>query len=159
MRKAAHLREQSQVRRAQYENKLNELARAIDSVELIFGRRAASTGTLFGSVTTQQIADALLEKTGVDINRRRISQIPLREVGVHEVPVRLGTENPPILQINIMRQEDFDEMINAQQRAKAEAAAAAAEPVEELETIESHESIETTVAVETDVPAEEAATE
>ncbi len=117
LKRAEKLREQAAVRRAALENKMNELARIIDGVELIFGRRAASTGKLFGSVTTQEIADSLLEKTGVDINRRRISQQPLREIGTHEVPVRLGTDLSPILQITIVREEELAETLAAREAA------------------------------------------
>lgn len=111
LKRAENLREQVAVRRAAYENKLNELAHLIDGVELIFGRRAAVTGKLFGSVTTQEIADALNEKTGIDINRRRVSQQPIREVGTHEVPVRLGTEISPVLKITVVREEELADFL------------------------------------------------
>lgn len=107
MRRASKLREQAVASRAALEDRLNELARVIDGVELVFGRRAAPTGKLFGSVTTQEIAEALNAKTSVDINRRRISQQPLREIGTHAVPVRLGTEFSPVLQIIIVREEEL----------------------------------------------------
>ncbi|MYD37600.1 MAG: 50S ribosomal protein L9, partial [Chloroflexi bacterium] len=74
MRQTEAVRKNVEARRAQYNNMLNDLARQINGVELIFGRRAASTGKLFGSVTTQEIADELDRVTSVDINRRRISQ-------------------------------------------------------------------------------------
>lgn len=111
LKRAKNLREQATAKRAQLENRLNELAKEIDGVELIFERRAAVTGKLFGSVTTQEIADALLEKSGVDINRRRISQQPLREIGTHEVPVRLGTETSPNLKITIIREGTLKEFL------------------------------------------------
>lgn len=111
LKRAKNLREQATVKRAQLENRLNELAKEINGVELIFERRAAVTGKLFGSVTTQEIADALMEKTGVDINRRRISQQPLREIGTHEVPVRLGTEESPNLKITIIREGSLAEFL------------------------------------------------
>jgi large subunit ribosomal protein L9 len=130
LKRAGKLREQAKARRAIYENKLNELARVIDGVELVFGRRAAPTGKLFGSVTTQEVADALMEKTGVDINRRRISQQPLREVGTHDVPVRLGTEISPVLKIIIVREEELAEFLAAR---AGEAAAA--------ETSEANEAV------------------
>lgn len=120
LKRAARLREQAAIKRAALEERLNELAKQIDGVELIFGRRAASTGKLFGSVTTQEIADELNRVTGVDINRRRISQQPLREVGTHDVPVRLGTEISPTLKITIVREEELNDFL-----AKREAAAAA----------------------------------
>jgi len=115
LKRARKLREQSDVRRAEYENMLNDLARQIDGIELIFGRRAAITGKLFGSVTTQEIADSLMEKTGIDINRRRISQQPLREVGTHAVPVRLGTEISPNLKITIVRHDELSPFLAARE--------------------------------------------
>lgn len=127
LKRAAKLREQAAVKRAALDNQLNELARQIDGVELIFGRRAAPTGKLFGSVTTQEIADALLEKTGVDINRRRISQQQIREIGTHEVPIRLGNEISPNLKITVVREDELAEFLK-----KREAAKNKAEAVEEV---------------------------
>lgn len=118
LKRATKLREQAAAKRAALENRMNELARLIDGVELIFGRRAAVTGKLFGSVTTQEIADALMEKTGVDINRRRISQQGLREVGTHTVPVRLGSEISPELQVIIVREDELAEFL-AKREAEA----------------------------------------
>ena len=112
------VRQNVEARRAQYNNMLNELARQIDGVELIFGRRAASTGKLFGSVTTQEIADELDRATGVDINRRRISQQSLREVGTHKVAVRLGTEMSPELTITIVPEDELPEFLAARERGE-----------------------------------------
>jgi len=100
-------RESSKARPAQVENQLNELARQIDGVELVFGRRAGAQGKLYGSVTTQEIAEALLAKTGIDINRRRISQQAIRELGDYAVPVRLGSEFTPALHVLVMREEEL----------------------------------------------------
>lgn len=127
LKRAARLREHAAARRAALEQQLNELGRQIDGVELVFGRRAASTGKLFGSVTTTEIAQALFEETGVDINRRRISQQPLREVGTHEVPVRLGTEVAPMLKVTIVREQELAEYLAQRAAARAGAAAPAAE--------------------------------
>lgn len=149
LKQATKLREQAAGRRAALENQLNEVARQIDGVELIFGRRAAPTGKLFGSVTTQEIADALMEKTGVDINRRRISQQALREVGTHDVPVRLGNELSPMLQITIVPEQDLEEFLAARERGEEPEIEGAAPAVEEVVIVEE---------VETDEP-EAAATE
>ncbi|MCY3835179.1 MAG: 50S ribosomal protein L9 [Anaerolineaceae bacterium] len=140
MRRVRDLREQAAAKRAALEERINELASLIDGVELVFGRRASSTGTLFGSVTTQDIAEALLEKTGADINRRRISQQSLRETGTHRVPVRLGTDLSPELKITILNEQDYAEHLDrltadageggeteqAESEAEAEVAAAVA---------------------------------
>jgi len=120
LKRTSKIREQVAARRASYENMLNDLAREIDGTELIFARRAAITGKLFGSVTTQEIADALMEATGVDINRRRISQQSLREIGTHDVAVRLGSEIAPLLKIIIVREEELAEFLAARERGEEE---------------------------------------
>jgi large subunit ribosomal protein L9 len=127
-----NLREQSAARKAALDNRLNDLARQIDGVELVFGRRASPTGKLFGSVTTTEIADALNAATGIDINRRRVSATLPREVGTHDVPVRLGTEISPVLKVIIVREEEYTRFMAAR-AAAAEAAKAAAEAGETAE--------------------------
>ncbi|MDX1995366.1 MAG: 50S ribosomal protein L9 [bacterium] len=129
LRRAKTLRDQAAAKRAQLEQRLAEVAAIIDGVELIFGRRAAATGKLFGSVTTQEIADELLKKTGVDINRRRISQQGLREIGTHMVPVRMGTENSPVLRVVIVREDELQQYLAA--RAAEAAGEQAGEQTEE----------------------------
>jgi large subunit ribosomal protein L9 len=130
-------------RRSEYEDMLNGLARKIDNVELFFERRASPTGTLYGSVTTLDIANALDAATGVDLNRRRISQQSIREIGQYDIPVRLGTETSPVLKIFVFREGgELQEFLAAREAAakKAEVAAAEAEaPVEVAETTESAE--------------------
>lgn len=119
LKEAETLRSQAEARKAALENRLNDLARQIDGVELVFGRRASPTGKLFGSVTTTEIAEALNEKTGIDINRRRISQVPLREIGTHDVPVRLGSEISPTLKVTIVREEEYANYLAQQSEAEA----------------------------------------
>ncbi|MFQ3568258.1 MAG: 50S ribosomal protein L9 [Aggregatilineales bacterium] len=121
LKQAEQLRAQAEARRAALDSRLNELARQIDGVELVFGRRASPTGKLFGSVTTSEIAEALYEKTGIDINRRRISQTALREIGTHDVPVRLGNEISPVIKVIIVREEELQTYL--QHSASAEGAA------------------------------------
>lgn len=107
LKKAEGLRATAAARKAELEDRLNDLARQIDGVELVFGRRAANTGKLFGSVTTSDLAEALNKKTGIDINRRRISQQALREIGTFHVPVRLGSEMSPTLTVVVVREDEL----------------------------------------------------
>lgn len=92
----------------------NEAAAKIDGVELVFGMKAGKNNKLYGSVTTRDIADALLEKTGVDIDRRRVSERPLRELGVHEVPVRISGHVSPVIKVVILREEDVAPYLNGE---------------------------------------------
>lgn len=141
---------QAQARRDEYEDMLNSLARRIDGIELIFERRASPTGTLYGSVTTQDIADKLMEVTqedalgAIDINRRRISQQAIRELGQFTVPVRIGTEISPELQIIVVREGELEEFLAAREAAGEGEMVDIVnmEIVEEIEEIEVEEVIE-----------------
>lgn len=113
----------------------NEAAAKIDGVELVFGMKAGKNNKLYGSVTTRDIADALLEKTGVDIDRRRVSERPLRELGVHDVPVRISHHASPVIKVVILREEDVAPYLNGE-AVPSLADAQAAAPVEaEVETV------------------------
>lgn len=107
----------------------NEAAAKIDGVELVFGMKAGKNNKLYGSVTTRDIADTLLEKTGVDIDRRRVSERPLRELGVHEVPVRISHHASPVIKVVILREEDVAPYLNGEM-VPSLADAQAAAPVE-----------------------------
>ena len=106
VRENQHLIEQASKNRERLRSMEGEAAAKIDGVELVFGVKAGKNNKLYGSITTSDIARTLLEKTGVDINRRRISERSLRELGVHEVPVRLGHEVSPVLRIVVVREDE-----------------------------------------------------
>jgi large subunit ribosomal protein L9 len=61
-------------------------------IELAFERQAGEHGTLFGSVTSMDIAEALQAK-GYEIDRRKIVlKHPIKETGEYTVKVRLHRE-------------------------------------------------------------------
>lgn len=69
-----------------------QLAQMIASVTVSVARKAGETGTLFGSVTSIDLAEAL-EKAGYQIDRRKIDlEDPIKQLGEYQVPVRLHRE-------------------------------------------------------------------
>ena len=127
------LREKAAENRALYNDKVNTAARQIHGVELVFGVKAGSNNKLYGSITSQMIKDALMEKTGLDINRRRISDRPIREIGRYDVPVRMGDVSP-VLKIVVLREEEVNAYLTGQQPAPAEVATEGAEATGEMAT-------------------------
>jgi large subunit ribosomal protein L9 len=74
-------------------NEALELAKKLEKVTLSIGAKTSSTGKIFGSVNTIQIAEALKEK-GYEIERKNIS-IPedqIKEVGKFKATVKLHKE-------------------------------------------------------------------
>jgi large subunit ribosomal protein L9 len=70
-----------------------ELATRMEGLKLVIGAKTSSSGKIFGSVNTIQIAEALREK-GFEIDRKSIS-IPedqIKEIGKYNALVRLHRE-------------------------------------------------------------------
>lgn len=68
------------------------VAKTLEGVALTIGAKVSSTGTIFGSVTPFQIADALA-KEGHEIDRKLISiKGAVKEVGKYEAVVKLHKE-------------------------------------------------------------------
>jgi large subunit ribosomal protein L9 len=69
-----------------------ELAAKMEGISLTIGAKASSTGTIFGSVTNIQIADALKEK-GFEVDRKVIIiKDPVKELGSYKAVAKLHKE-------------------------------------------------------------------
>lgn len=67
------------------------LAASLADVALTIGAKTSSTGTIFGSVNSLQIAEAL-EKLGHNIDRKLIVLEPIKEVGDYTATINLHKE-------------------------------------------------------------------
>ncbi len=68
------------------------LAATLEGVSLTIGAKTSATGTIFGSVNSIQIADAL-EKLGHNIDRKLISvKESIKEVGKYTATIKLHKE-------------------------------------------------------------------
>lgn len=84
---------------------ITALAERLNGVSVSFKARAGEEGKLYGSVTTADIAEALTEKIGVEIDKRKIEGESLRELGTHQVRVRLTAELTPQVTVIIEPEE------------------------------------------------------
>ena len=90
---AAAMRRSRDVRDAKERASAEEVARALVPQVVHIAARAGGGGRLFGSVTTSDVADAVREQTGIELDRRRLHlDEPIREVGTHRVTARLHAE-------------------------------------------------------------------
>lgn len=109
------------------------LADKMQGLQLLFPARAGETGKLYGSITTQMIAEQLGEKLGVTFDRRQIDVQPLRLLGMHKVAVRLTLDVIPAFEAVVYREGESPEnyMVAASELA-ASAEANQPKPVEEV---------------------------
>lgn len=105
----------------------------MESLSLDFVRKAGEHGTLFGSVTSMDIAEALQAK-GYEIDRRKIVlKDAIKETGDYTVSVKLHRE--VTLQIPVTVTAEGGEEAAAEQK-KAKKAKAESAPVEEAPAAE-----------------------
>ena len=66
------------------------LALQLGNTVLTIARQAGDDGRLFGSVTNQDIAEAIKEARGVDVDRRKIElEEPIKQIGTFMVDLEL----------------------------------------------------------------------
>ena len=77
-------------------------AKRLESGTVILKTRVGDNGKLFGSVTSMDIAGAIKEQTGEDIDRRKIVlDKPIKETGVYEVGVKLFQDVTAAVKVKI----------------------------------------------------------
>jgi len=65
-------------------------------------KRVGENGQLFGSVTANEIADALNAK-GLEVDKRRIELAhPIKSLGTHDVEVRLHKDVSAQIQVEVV---------------------------------------------------------
>jgi large subunit ribosomal protein L9 len=94
------------VREAKALSDAQALAQLLDGTVVTFQARAGETDRLYGSITNVNIAEALEEKVGREVDRRKIDlEEPLRELGTHAITIRLASEAEAKVTVVIEREE------------------------------------------------------
>lgn len=113
---------------ARRQDRLDEEARErvlplVEGKSVTIEARVGEQDKMFGSVTTRDIAEALQAETKVELEHKQVDlRQPLREVGTHEVPIKLTRNVIATVTVNVTKLggEEEDE-------AEAEAEATADE--------------------------------
>ena len=133
------------IERATAEAQLEQMT----NITLEFERKAGEQGTLFGSVTSMDIADALKAK-GYEVDRRKIVlRDAIKETGEYTVNVKLHREVTLAVPVTVTA-EGGEIEAKSEKKPKKKA---------EVEEVKAEALAEVTVAEETAPAAEEAAVE
>ena len=87
---AENMRQQA-YKQEKIKKEAEELAAVLEGLSLRIPAKAASTGKIYGSVNNVQIANAIKEAKGIDIDRKHIlvDDDTIKEVGNYKAKVRL----------------------------------------------------------------------
>jgi large subunit ribosomal protein L9 len=124
MRQADKIRNEATKRRAALNNEMSAVAEVLKDVALSFAVKAGETGKLYGSVTSQDIAEAIKAKTGIEVKRQQVDIQSVRELGEHTAFIRLTMDLVPEIRVLVYREGEANPL------APAEAAPAVVETVE-----------------------------
>jgi len=149
LKQAERIRQKAGEHRAVLNEEMASVAEQLANLELTFAARASETGKLYGSITSQNIADAIREKTGCDIKRQQLDMQPLRMLGEHRIHIRLTMDLIPEIKMTVYREGEAEPNLFAAEEAAAESKAEA-----EMEAIETEAEAAQAGPVEAKVEAE-----
>lgn len=80
-----------------------EISKKLRGMTLTVTAKGGGAGRLFGSVTNQEIADALAQEAGIKLDKRKIVIAdPIKNVGTYTVTCKLGYEITAPLTVKIV---------------------------------------------------------
>jgi large subunit ribosomal protein L9 len=99
----------------------------LDGLVITVVGKVGSGTKLYGSITAQDVVDAIQKERGVAVDKRRVGLAdPIKTLGTYSVPVRLHSDVSTSVTVEVMTEEQIERRkVDA---AKAEAIAAAAPP-------------------------------
>jgi large subunit ribosomal protein L9 len=149
LKQAETIRKAAEKRRAQETADAQAVANQLTGLKLLFERRAGETGKLYGSVTSGDIAEAIHEKTGIELDKRKVAvPEPIRSLGEQEVPIKLMIDVTTSITVEVV---PLGGILERERLEEVEAEAAEAET-------EAEEAIDDVVAAAAEVaesPVEE----
>ena len=91
MKQLEEKRKQLQKKEAQMLSALNEVVAKLTDGPLKIGAKTGTSGKIFGSVTSLQLARAIREQKGYDIDRKKISITDeVKELGAYKATIEFG---------------------------------------------------------------------
>jgi len=134
IKSAERIRSKAAEKRVILNEEMSVVAKALAKVQLTFGARAGETGKLYGSITSQEVVDALQKKTGYGLKRQQLDMQPLRALGEHIVRIRLTMDLIPEIKVTVYREGEAEPSLPIEQPApKAEEKQPAEQPAPKAE--------------------------
>ena len=89
--------------------------------KLELSAKAGESGKLFGTITTKKLAEELLAKSGIDVDKKNITvNAPINKVGEYKMLIKLTSKVKTELAVIITASEILKEVIEEVETAEAE---------------------------------------
>ena len=145
---------QLEARNLETKKEAEALAEKLDGQQFIVIRSASDAGALYGSVTPRDAADVATE-AGFSLDKKQVVLIsPIKDLGLHDVAVKLHPEVDVTIQLNVARSDEEAELQASGKSIQELAAEAEAEA--EFEIAELFDDIGSAASDDDDLVADEA---
>ena len=134
IKNSERIRSQAAEKRVILNEEMSIVAKALENVHLSFGARAGETGKLYGSITSQEVVDAIQKKSGYGLKRQQLDMQPLRSLGEHTVRIRLTMDLIPEIKVTVYREGEAEPSLPIEEPTPKAEAKQAAEQVTETTT-------------------------
>merc|ERR1711916_280981 len=143
---------QLEARNLETKKEAEEFAARIDGQQFIVIRSASDAGSLYGSVSTRDAAEAATAG-GFSVDRKQVVLArPIKELGLHDVHITLHPEVDATIQLNVARSEEEAAL---QASGKSIQELAAEEAAAEFEIAELFDDIGSAASDDDDAPIDD----
>ncbi len=144
MHQAERIKEKATERRAVLNEELGSVAEVLNAKKLFFPVKAGETGSLYGSVSGDDIIKAVMENYEIELEKRQVETEPIRKLGTYQVPIHLTMDLIPEILVVVHREGEVpSEEDEKEDGVSEENAAQDNEVIDESETVdETAEEIE-----------------
>lgn len=104
LKKVEAIRSEAAVQRQALNSEMSGVAEILAGKVFAFASKAGETGKLYGSITTQMIADAIQAKLDIKVDRHQIEVSPIRMLGEHKAHIRLTVDLVPEITVIVHRE-------------------------------------------------------
>lgn len=93
-------------REAQERTEAEEIANLLRDKEVTIPARAGEEGKLYGSVTSKEIAEAVLAQLKVEVDRKKIESEHIKELGEHPVTIKIYPGVETTVKVNVVESKE-----------------------------------------------------
>jgi len=104
MQQAERIGTKATERRAALNAELSDIAEVLTGKTLTFAVKAGETGRLYGSVSDEDIIDAIEANYEIKLEKRQVETEPIRQLGTYTVPIHFTMDLVPEITIVVHRE-------------------------------------------------------
>jgi large subunit ribosomal protein L9 len=122
MQQSGRIKAKATERRAALNEELGDIAEVLNGKKLTFAVKAGETGRLYGSVSDDDIIEAIQANFDIELEKRQVETEPIRQLGTYNVPLHLTMDLMPEITIIVHREGEAPEEQEATKEAMPEGA-------------------------------------